>query len=72
MQANESGLARLSGKLIREVTAKANEQMRGTVKESHLVVIMGSVIDIQQGRGAKTAKQIAEELTDLRNISKKV
>lgn len=62
----------LPGKPIREVIAKAKERMWDTMEERHLVVIMGGVIDVLNGRGAGITKQIAKGVTDLRNVSKEV
>lgn len=59
----------LPGKTVNAVIAKAKEQVWETMTDRHLVVIMGGVNDVFQGRGRGIAKQLAKGVSELRAIA---
>lgn len=62
----------LPGKTVNVVLAEAKERVGETRTDRHLVVIMGGVNDVLQGRGRGIARQVAKGVNELRAISEDV
>ncbi|KAL3193477.1 hypothetical protein MRX96_016831 [Rhipicephalus microplus] len=62
-------VSKLPGKRVGEVMQQAKEQLRDRMEDRSLVVVMGGVNDVLQGRGGGFAKQIAKGITELRTTS---
>lgn len=65
-------VSKLPGKRVGEVMQQAKGQLWDRMEDRSLVVIMGGVNDVLQGRGGGFAKQIAKGVTELRAVSEDV
>ncbi|KAH8037573.1 hypothetical protein HPB51_014888 [Rhipicephalus microplus] len=65
-------VSKLPGKRVGEVMQQAKEQLWDRMEDRSLVVVMGGVNDVLQGRGGGFAKQIAKGITELRATSEDV
>lgn len=62
----------LPGQTVGAVMERAKAQLWDTMEDRNLVVIMGGVNDVLQGRGGGFAKQIARGVNELRVVSEDV